>query len=270
MSDASLTRPERDALVRRIRDLEAGLYPPTEAPQPTEHERDLLRESYYLALGEYFDRLPRVLMSVCPFTGEPLRRAFDPWGLDGFWWHQRPLAKIEEPAAPPTFRVLLGALSLAGRGPSEAVETVMPGPEVPFVVPRLLALPGMVAVVHRLALETGDVAHTIGYFSEEEIPPELLHQHWLRADLWFKDEEGDPGWLIANDAWDFELAPHVAAGALRWVREGPDGPEVAGAADGPCPYAGLEGERRPQAIAGGEREWLEPPSGEPFDPFREE
>lgn len=267
MSDGGLTRGERDALVKRIRELEGRLYPPPDSPQPDDGERDRLRESYYLAMGEYFDRLPRVLMSACPFTGEPLRRAIDPWGLDGFWWHARPLAKIEEPAAPESFRVLLGALHLNGRTPSEAVEGVQPGPEVPFVVPRLLQLPGMVAVVHRLALETGDTVHTIAYHSNEPIPPEFLHQFWLRADFWFKDEDGNPSWLIANDAWDFELAPYVASGQLRWLREGPDGPVVAAAADGPCPYLAVPGERRPQSIGRGEREWMDLPSGEPFDPF---
>lgn len=267
MSDDSLTRASRDALVRRVRDLEARLYPPPEAAQPSERERELAREAYYVALSEYFDRLPRVLMSVCPFTGEPVRRAYDPWGLDGFWWHQRPLGRIEEPAAPDTFRTLLGALSLAGRKPSEAVEPVLPGPEVPFVVPRLLQLPGMVAVLHRLTLESGDVAHTVGYFSTEDIPSDFLHQNWLRADLWFKDDEGDTSWLIANDAWDFELAPYVAAGTLRWVQDGPDGPVVASVADGPCPYVGLPGERRPQFVSNGEREFTELPSGEPFEPF---
>lgn len=262
----ALTRAERDALVKRVRETEARLYPPPEAAQPSDRERDLLRESYYLALAEYFDRLPRVTVSVCPFTGEPLRRAIDPFGLDGFWWHQRLLAKIDEPAAPGAFQVLLGALDLHGRAPAEAIEGVNPGPEVPFVVPRLLQLPGMVAVVHRLQLESGDTAHTIAYFSNEPIPPDHLHQFWLRLDFWFKTEDGDPSWLIANDPWDFELAPYAADGRLRWVREGADGPEIA-PADAPNPYVGLPGERAPQSIGRGERELMDPPDGSPIVPF---
>ena len=35
------------------------------------------------ALNEYFERLPVVAMSACPFTGKPLLRSFDPFGVDG-------------------------------------------------------------------------------------------------------------------------------------------------------------------------------------------
>jgi len=270
VSDDALTRETRNALVARIRDTEARLYPKEGEPEPAVDERARLREAYYLALGEYFDRLPRVVMSVCPFTGQPLKRAWDPWGLDGFWWHGRLLTTIDEPRAPGTFRVLLGGLALAGRVPAEAVETVTAGPEIPFVVPRLLELPGMVAVVHRLTLETGDTAYPVAYFSEEEIDPSLLHQHWLRADLWYKDEDGAAGWIIANDAWDFDLAPWLASGKLRWLREGPKGPEASEPAVAKeCPYAGLSGQPMQQIIVDGERELVPPPNGVPFDPFQE-
>lgn len=270
MTDTILTREQRDALLVRLRDLDAQLYPPDDAPPPRGAERARVKDAYFQVLAEYFDRLPRVVMSVCPFTGKPLKRAFDPFGLDGPWWHKELLSEIAEPAAPPTFKVLLGAVHLGARGPGEVTQEVIPGPEAPYVVPRLLGLPGMVAVVHRLRLETGDVAYPIAYFSEQAIPPKRLHQPWLRQDLWFKTESGDASWLIANDKWDFDLAAWVARGQLRWVAEEPPPPRALGADSGAaCPYLDLPGERRPQVLRKGTRGLGDLPTGVPFNPYEE-
>ena len=265
----ALTREERDALLERAWELDARLYPRDRATAPKGRAASEIRELYYRVLAEYVDRLPRVPMSVCPFTGEPFVHSFDPFGVDGPWWWQDREVEIEEPVPPPAFKVLLGALALHGREPSEARDPLIPGPEVPFVVPRLLELPGMVAVVSELPLATGDTAYPIAYFSDAEIPPRLLHQPWLQQDLWFEVAPGQSGWLIANDVWDFELAPWLASGKLRWVEKGeePRLAEVAAAAH--CPFAGLEGSRWPQSIAAGQREFTEPPDGTPINPYED-
>jgi hypothetical protein len=227
-----------------------------------------LRENYYLALGEYADRLPRVTLSTCPFSGKPFKHSFDPWGLDGPWWHQSREFDIEEPAAPPTFKVLLGALALNGRNPVEAKRVVTPGPEVPFVVPRLLKLPGMVAVISQLKLESGDVAYPVAYYSPEPIPPEQLHQFWLEQDFWFKLADEKSAWLIANDPWDFDLQPWIKSGKLRWIRPGDPNAEVVDTQTGEaCPYLNLPGDRFPQNIAFGERSLLELPDGTSVNPY---
>lgn len=257
-------RDERNALLARIRDVEAQLYPPG-GPLPPRPLQARLRDTYYALLGEYSDRLPRVVMSVCPFTGAALKRSFDPFGFDGPWWQKDRTFTPEEPAAPPTFQLVLGAVDLRGRKPAEALETVLAGPDAPFVVPRLLGEPGMVAVIHRLEMATGDVAWPIAYFSGEEIPPWRLHQHWTRPELWFKTESGDSSWVIKNDTWDFDLAPWVAKGQLRWVAS--EGAKLVAVGAGNCPYAGIGGDHLPQELSGGERELGDAPSGEPVEPF---
>lgn len=263
-----LTRAERDALLARIREAEGRLYPPEGRPRPnrteTAHLLDLVNE----LLGEYADRLPRRVLSTCPFTGAPLRRAIDPFDLGGPWWQKDRTFTPKEPAPPPAFQTILGALDLRGRAPAETAETVLAGPDVPFVVPRLLRLPDMVAVVHRLELESGDVAYPIGYFSREPIHPATLHQHWTRPELWFETPEGESGWTVMNDRWDFDLAPWIESGRLRWVRPGDPKHAVVGADSGEdCPYVGLPGERKPQTLSAGRRAWDEPPNGEPPTPF---
>jgi hypothetical protein len=264
----SLTRPQRDELVRRLQALDARLYPGDPAAEPSHRERARLEDEELALLGEYADRLPRVAMSRCPLSGALLRRSFDPFGLDGPWWQLDRTFSPDEPAAPPTFRVLLGALDLRGREPAEVTEDVLPGPDAPFVVPRLLELPGMVAVVSRLTLATGDLAYPVAYFSSEEIPFASLHQFWTRPELWFKTDSGDDGWIARNDAWDFDLPRWIEAGKLWWIEPGDERLVVHGHDAGrPCPYAGLPGERLPQILAAGTRDTDDPPSGSPPAPF---
>ncbi len=264
-----MNRTERNALVERIQAIEAELYPEDEEREPKPVPRARLKDTLYAVLGEYSDRLPRIPMSTCPFTGARLLRAWDPYGFDGPWWHKDRVFTPEEPAPPDSFRVLLGALDLCGREPAEAVELVLAGPGAPYVVPSLLEHPGMVAVISRIEMATGDIAYPIAYFSREEIDSDDLHQFWTRPELWFKNPEtGEDGWIIVNDSWDFELGGYLEKGNLRWVA--PDDPKgrVLGAGDGPCPFVGLKGPRQPQVLAEGICELEDPPDDtvpQPFD-----
>lgn len=264
-----LTRAERDALLARIAEINAVLYPPEGAPPaPSGPKRVKLMDVRYQMLAEYGDRLPRVPFSRCPHTQVVLKRSFDPFALDGPWWHKSRTVKIEEPAAPPTFMVVLGALDLRGREPVEAVAPVLPGPAAPFVVPRLLRLPGMKAVISQLPVGTGDVAYPIAYFSEEPHPPARLHQPWLRQDMWYPNDSGGTSWGIKNDPWDFDLRPWIESGQLLWIRPGDADTTLRSHAEGEaCPYLDLPGERLPQTLGGGKRGVMDLPDGSPVLPF---
>ncbi len=267
---SSLTAPERTALLSKAWEIEGLLYPTDRAKKPQGRAAASLREAYYLILGEYADRLPRIVMSICPHTGQPLKRSFDPGGVDGPWWHKDREVKIEEPDPPPTFKVLQGALALHQRTPREARAPVIPGPEVPFVIPRLLKLPGMIAVVSRLPLDTGDTAYPISYFSTEDIPHTRLHQFWLKEEYWFNLDGGKSAWLIANDVWDFNLEPWIRSGKLRWIDgEGTAMRVVDGRGAEPCPFLNLPGDRLPQSLGFGKRELLDLPDGTPVNPFED-
>lgn len=270
MADLGLTREERDKLVARILEINRLRHPSPDQPKPETRQRVFLKEALFQTLGEYFDRLPRAIMSVCPFTGEHLKRAFDPYGLDGPWWHKDRFVSIEEPPAPGTFKVLLGALSLRGRIPEEVTKNVIPGPEVPYLVPRLLELPGMVAVISQLELDTGDLAYPIAYFSEEDIPTASLHQPWLRQEHWFKNDKGQAVWSIHNDIWDFDLEPYITAGKLKWIQPGDPEYSLHDKNSGiSCPYVDLPGERLPQTLEDGEQGFIDLPSGKPLNPFED-
>jgi hypothetical protein len=259
---------ERDEIVTRIYTIDRLLYPKDGSPQPEQQESSRLKEMYYVALGEYADRLPRVRLSRCPLCGTDLKRVFDPWGLDGPWWHAGPTVRYEEPKTCEHFMVLLGALSMNGRIPVEAVDEVQPGPAVPFVVPALLHLPGMVAVVSKTALATGDIAYPIAYFSDQEIHPRSLQQSWCRTTHWFANAAGGQSWTIANYPFDYDLQPYLEAKQLRWFDlDDPEaGVKTLDAAE-TCPFLDLPGDRERQLIAFGERDLMGLPDGALINPF---
>jgi hypothetical protein len=263
----SLTCEERAKLLSTAEQMNARLYPAKGVSRPPVKEAVKLRETYYQVLGEYADRLPRITVSACPFTSLRMKHSFDPWGLDGPWWHCTPEVKIEEPTFPPTFKVILGAINFHGRVPEEAKQSVLPGPEVPFVVPRLLNLPGMIAVVSCLKMETGDVAYAIVYFSEADLPHRSLHQFWLRQDYWF-EVNGKSSWLIANDLWDFNLQPWINSGKLRWIQPNDPKSKILDGRNGElCPFVDLAGDRFPQTISFGKRKLLNLPDGRLINPY---
>lgn len=264
-----LTQQERDALLARAAALEGELYPPEGGPpEPSGPARVRLLDTYYQVLHEYGDRLPRIPFSRCPITQKPLMRSIDPYGLGGPWWHKSRIVEIEEPAPPQTFQAVLGGLALLGRSPVEARAEVIPGPEIPFVIARLLKLPGMRAVVSRLSLPAGDLAYVIAYFSREKLPQQRLHQHWLRQDLWYPNDSGGTSWVTMNDPHDFALGPWIESGQVQWIA--PEDPEMTlrtGLRD--CPYLDLAGDHHPQMLSGGKRFLLELPDGSAVDPFQD-
>ena len=269
MSESVAIRQERDRIVAELKELDRKIYPGDASQKLPERERDLLKDRFYQVLGEYSDRLPRLILSKCPHCGAPLKRAFDPFGLDGPWWHAAGICKIEEPANCGHFQVMLGAVALHGREPVEVKEEVLPGPDVPFIVPKLLELPNMVAVVSWVSLATGDTALPISYFSTEEFPPVMLHQPWCRKDYWFRTETGDSGWSVANDLFDFELKPYIGTGRLKWVDLEEKALPLHPVGDEECPFLDLPGDRENQIVVGGSRDLIGLPTGEPHNPFED-
>lgn len=258
---------ERDQVVGKIYGAEHLLYPHDRSKKPGIKESLQLREMYFVMLGEYADRLPRMQLSQCPICGSELKRVFDPYGLDGFWWHKEPTVQYEEPKACEHFMVMLGALHMNGRIPVEAVDEVQPGPEAPFVVPALLQLPGMLAVISKTTLATGDVAYPIAYFSDHDIHPRYLHQSWCRTTHWFPNATGAQSWTIANYLFDFDLQPYALKKQLRWFDLDAPHAGVKTSDDEPCPFLDLPGDRERQIIAFGERDVMGLPTGELINPF---
>lgn len=245
-----MTKPERDALLARHREAHrryeaamdahaAGLDFPGEigidetsaifADTPAYREARAAHVEMVAVEQQYFRDLPRPAMAPCPFCGKPLHRSFDPFGLDGLWW--RSDAQPEEPTPCPHFCVLLGAVRLDAPPPPAAF-AVHPGPARPFLLPRLLELPGMTAVISQLPVE-GGLAWPVAYFAPRRPPVQHLAAGWGRTNLVYTTQLGEHAWRPAGDVPDFDLGPWVTGGRVRWCRPGTDRTVLD---EGACPY----------------------------------
>jgi hypothetical protein len=202
---------------------------------------------------EYFEQLPRVALASCPFCATPLSRTVDPFGLDGLWWRSH--ANPQEPQACPHFCVLLGAVDLGDHQPRPAFD-VHPGPGAPFVMPKLLAHPGMTAVVAEIPMVDGAIAYPVAYFAPRRPPVQTLTASWARTNFVYTTQLGEHAWRAADQpsgapddrTWDFELQPWLAAGRLRWCEPGTDRTRLSRAAPEACPFLGRSGARTAQRI----------------------
>lgn len=218
---------------------------------------------------KYDDIIPRLKISECPFSHEPLIMAFDPVALDGLWWMEFTRRDYSREQKPSTFQVLRGALALnsfpAGGGRHEALI----GPGVPYTIPRILELPTMIMVISQIQLDSGHTAYPLAYFSSQNPGPGQLTSSWLENNqYYFADANGKTRWSFANDSWDFDIGKWVEQGKIRWILPNSDRLAPASRNSADCPYCELEGLRLPQIVKGDQvfTEPLPDPSIE-IDPF---
>ena len=192
----------------------------------------------------YFDHVPHLAVSCCPFDNKPLYRSFDPYGLDGLWW--RSDATPEEVPSCPHFCCLRGAVNFNGRPPRGGDFQAHTGPEAPYVIPRLLEMPGVTVVLSELEMANGHTAYFIAYFAPRRPPVQQLAANWPRTLFVYTTAVNERRWRIADDAWDFDLAPWLARGKIRWC---PPGDNATLSAEGSeCPYLKVKGERQRRVV----------------------
>jgi hypothetical protein len=205
---------------------------------------------------EYFRQLPRMVVAPCPQCGAPLNRGFDALGLNGLWW--RSDATPDEPQACPHFCMLLGAVDLGSHRPRPDFD-VHPGPGAPFVVPRLLAQPGMTAVLAAITMVDGATAYPIAYFAPRRPPAQTLTAPWARTNFAYTTQLGEHAWRRADEFldapgsqdWDFDLQPWLEAGRLRWCDPRGDRTSLSVGPAPTCPFLNLPGLRAAQVILAG-------------------
>ncbi len=237
---------ERADLIRRVLDLARRKARAEAALEPG--WRDLADQLAALET-EYARRVPRPVVSYDPIGGESFRLGIDTFGLDGFWWEiDGPRRPGDEPL-PPAWYAVNGAMRL--REPYEENGfAVKLGPVAPFVVPRVLRRPGVVAVVSTLAIgrHTGWM---IVYFAPWPSPPPGRRlNEWARNSYRVRTSASSFGWDSALDyplEWDFDLAPWIEMGKVLWTPPGDPGAEARSALRG-CPYLGLLRPGDPQGM----------------------
>ncbi len=207
--------------------------------------KPLLRRTEKL-LDDYWNWIPDVSLSRCPFCGAEMVHCFDPVDLKGFWWMDRTQQPCAEPSSCEHFRLLSGAVNLNGLIPESGPFECRPGPDAPFVIPRILERKGMTAVISISSMKCGYIAYPIAYFSEEQIPGGLLTQSWAQKEYWFTLDDGRTGWNIINDSYDFDLLPWLRNGKVRWMEGDRVNSETA--VPEKCPFLNIEGTKKTQIL----------------------
>jgi len=265
-----ISRSKRDEQIKRYEELveirAAGV---KDGSLSSEEKRELILERRRVMKG-YFQDLPRMGLSRCPVCGEILVLAFDPWGVDGYWWQEKELVSYEDPEHGDCFAVLTGAMSLNSKQPKGGLRyPAHVGPDVPYVIPRILEMPTMVAVISSVRMACGYTAYPIAYFTEKKPLPGTLTQTWRRTTYNWIDSSGEPAWSAPRDPWDFELDPWIKRGKILWITPGDDSFTLRSGRDGECPYVNLPGSREQLLIKGDGVITLPPPIGDEVDPFNE-
>lgn len=223
-----------------------------EAVRLTRHQQFYMERLLKLR-EEYTAGVPVIPLSRCPFTGEVMSHSIDHFDLDGLWWNYEAAVRPKE-ELPSTYFALVGAVRLTGKIPWFPF-LCKPGPEVPYVVPRLLQHPAVLAVLSSVTIGEHQ-GYAITYFAHP-IPHDLPRLNtWGTNEYAFLDEKGEVGWDAQPEdpgEFDFNLEPWVASGQLRWIAPGDKSLTLRDSvAD--CPYLELAG-RQTIARIQGEKVW---------------
>lgn len=247
MSTGPYTQSER----RTLLDEYFSLLPAIEDPEKggTEYDRALQRIS--VLWDTYVDGTPRVPISRCPFNLEEFRPSLDAFGFDGLFWKYDAAARRSEPLRGHVF---------AFTGAARFVEPVepapflcRPGPEVPFVVPRILKREKIRAVLSSVPIgrHTG---YAIVYYCSEPVMDLERFNTWGLDYYELEIDEGVFGWNVSQPVlqdYDFDLVPWIAQGRLLWIAPGDKTLELHEGVAG-CPYLDLKGRRSPLCVQEGE------------------
>jgi hypothetical protein len=195
----------------------------------------------------YYEDLPSVVMSVCPYDGILVERKFDPRGFEGLWWVS-PEPASDKPSCSHLI-VVRGAVDLHGKKPpgrSTSQEASI-GPGVPYVVPYLIRQRGVVAVIGELAMEPGYTAYPICYFGDPLPPPERRIASWCQDQFYYVKENGEGCWRFDHQ-WGFNLRRWLRAGKLRWCVPGSGNRILSNDPPGSCPHLKLRGLKKNQVV----------------------
>ena len=261
------TAAERRALLDRIFNL-------FEKYEAEENKTDIadaslksMEEEMKSLCDDYLSGIPDVNLSRCPFTGNLLKLPVDTLGLDGLWWNSdsplRPASKL-----PDSFLGLDGALMLAGN-PETAPFTAAPGPDRPFVIPRLLEYVQVKAVISTIKIGE-HTAYPVAYFADPPLYGVEAVNEWGAGGYWAKDAPGLPGaWrstVTMQEERDFNLAAWMKRGKVMWIAP-EDQTMMLRSHLFQCPYLDLKGDDRPKFIENGVVRRIEESEPVPLEQF---
>ena len=142
------------------------------------------------------------------FTQNPEHQhRLDPFGFDGPWWSNIKNGGVQNCAHAKLIRSAYRGVDLMELKHDENSDFRL-GPEVPYVIARILEMDSMVCVVSRTKISDNDDLFAMVYFSALEVERLDLTMSW--------DAENRGAWSHDSDRWDFDLKPWVEKGKLRF------------------------------------------------------
>jgi len=170
-------------------------------------------------IDAYWKWIPEIPLSRCPFCNTELCYTFDPIDLKGFWWVDRTQRPFKKPQSCEHFNLLLGVVNLNNLPLEKSSFQSNPGPDVPYVIPRILEMDTMTAVISSIEMNCGYTAYPIAYYSK--IPPLAgsLTQSWARKEYYFTLDNGESGWDIIFDTYDYNLLPWLKKEKIRLLED---------------------------------------------------
>ena len=241
---------QRAQIVRRLVEIDELIDAGVDAAEERrlDAEETQLHEARKANLADYARVIPRMPLSICPFCERPLIKAFDPVGLEGFWWMDRTAGFYDNESVCGHFRLLRGALNLEGYSPQGGTYDARPGPEVPYVIPRILQMERMMLVISSIRMDCGYTAYPLAYFSVVDYPAGSMTAEWRRQEYDVQDPSGRWKFSIPQDPWDFDLDAWIRQGRVRWILPHEDNLAAPSLRPTDCPYLDLKGSKLPSVI----------------------
>lgn len=245
---------EHGKIILQMRAVEKDIEGLLKLKDPSWRALEKKRNELYLKveplIQKYWDIVPPVELSRCPYCDQALRRLFDAVDLNGFWWMDRTRRPKAEPECCRHFCLLMGALNFNGLPPVGGLFECLPGPDAPFVVPRILEQPAMQAVISCVPMSCGYSAYPVVYFAEHPPQEKNFTQSWAQKIFHFTDETGKKGWDIKEESYDYNLASLVKSGKLKVFAQG----RLSSSADDlqAHPFLNIRGVFKPQVLINNE------------------
>jgi hypothetical protein len=260
------------------RHYEAIYYKWSESTKKQSPQAELLWEQVQAAERRVF--YPWVLVSRCPYCNKPVRQFASVISLQERVWYQRygdGRSGNDDIRGCQHLLCLDGALSLHGNQPTE---TRQPAPdafntritmaaEVPFVKPRVLNLPTMVAVIHSLPVAERYTVYWMAYFAQQRPPRNEFCVPFARIGYTeIEDTDYGEDYTIEgtrSDAQEYDLTEWIEQGKIFWIDPNDETNPIVRGCAAHFPYHNISGRRHPYYIEQGQVYDLpDPQQGSPY------
>ncbi|MBE9126181.1 MULTISPECIES: hypothetical protein [unclassified Coleofasciculus] len=228
-------------------------------------EATVLFEQMQIAQQSVF--YPWVLVSRCPYCNKPIRQLATIISLRERVWYQNygdGRTGNDDIRGCSHLFCLDGALNLHGHQP---IETRQPAPgafnkritiaaEVPFVKPRVLNLPTMVAVIHSLPVAEQYTVYWTAYFTQQMPPKSEFCVPFARIGYTeIEDTDYDEDYTIEGtrcDAQEYDLTQWIEQEKLFWIDPDDETNPIVSNSAANFPYSNISGRKHPYYIEDGQ------------------